>query len=115
MLHLYQSEFAKLLEKKLGILAEIIVNQITLAPENIEGDLAFPCFKIAKDFAKNPAELASELAKELDSQLQYSPQDQQLFSAFISVGPYINALIKKEAFAQQVITTIQEKKADYGR
>ena len=86
MLYSYQQAFAKLLEQQLGILQEILADQITLAPENIEGDLAFPCFKIAKDFAKNPAELANDLAKQLNAELQHATNEkEQLFSSFIAV------------------------------
>lgn len=79
MLHMYQHEFAKLLEQQLGILQEILEEQIGLAPDNIEGDFAFPCFKIAKDFGKNPAELAKETAEKLNQ------HPNQIFSSFIAV------------------------------
>ncbi|MDR0860517.1 MAG: hypothetical protein LBO09_06160 [Candidatus Peribacteria bacterium] len=108
MLTTYQSAFAQLLEKHLGILSEVLQEQITLAPDTIEGDLAFPCFRIAKDFGKNPA----ELAKDLVSKLKH--EETQIFSAFLAVGPYVNAVIKEEVLAKEVLTEITEKKADYG-
>jgi arginyl-tRNA synthetase len=85
MLSLYQLEFAKLLEKQLGILSEVIIAQIVLAPENVEGDLAFPCFRIAKDFAKNPSELAKDLAEALNNVLPSPAADNQIFSFFVAV------------------------------
>jgi arginyl-tRNA synthetase len=74
----------------------------------VEGDLAFPCFKIAKDFAKNPAELAKDIVGKLNT------EKSQLFSSFLAVGPYVNAIIKEEILAKEVLTEITEKKADYG-
>jgi arginyl-tRNA synthetase len=85
MLSDYQSAFARLLEKQLGILSEVLQDQITLAPENIQGDLAFPCFRIAKDFGKNPAELAKDLAKKLNKELQSPPTTNQIFSDFLAL------------------------------
>ncbi|MDR3168835.1 MAG: hypothetical protein LBU27_03640 [Candidatus Peribacteria bacterium] len=85
MLSDYQSAFAKLLEKQLGILSEVLQDQITLAPENIQGDLAFPCFRIAKDFGTNPAELAKDLAKKLNKELQSPTTANQIFSSFLAL------------------------------
>ncbi|MDR2190966.1 MAG: hypothetical protein LBP53_07560 [Candidatus Peribacteria bacterium] len=92
----------------------MLQTHIVLAPENVEGDLAFPCFKIAKEFSKSPADLAKELAEKLNA-TQHSEKGNQLFSAFVAVGPYVNASITSATFAQHIITTIWEQKADYGK
>jgi arginyl-tRNA synthetase len=63
----------------------VLQEQITLAPENVEGDLAFPCFKIAKEFAKNPAELAKDLAEKLNKELESQATTHQLFSSFLAL------------------------------
>ena len=109
MLQHYLQEFAKLLKKQTWILEETLLNQITLAPENIEGDLAFPCFRIAKEFSRNPNELAKELTEKL------SQEEHQFFERFIAVWPYVNAIIESETFAQSLLTEIQEKQTDYGQ
>ncbi|MDR0650525.1 MAG: hypothetical protein LBG59_03860 [Candidatus Peribacteria bacterium] len=82
----------------------MLQEQITLAPENVEGDLAFPCFKIAKEFAKNPTELAKDITKKLNKAV--ASETSQPFSSFLALGPYVNAFIKEGMFAQQVITEI---------
>jgi len=38
---------------------------IEIPPENIEGDLAFPCFQISKELKKNPNIIAQELSTKL--------------------------------------------------
>jgi arginyl-tRNA synthetase len=81
----------------------------------VEGDFAFPCFKIAKDFRKNPAELAKETAEKMNNLLTKEENENQLFEQFIAVGPYVNAIIKKEILAKTIIQTVNEKKSDYGR
>ncbi len=49
MISSFITSFAALLEPHLGRSKELLAEQITLAPENIQGDLAFPCFKCAKE------------------------------------------------------------------
>jgi arginyl-tRNA synthetase len=79
--------------------------------------LAFPCFKIAKEFAKSPTDLANELAHKLTTEKNQFPDaaDHQLFVSFFAVGPYVNTYIHGAIFAETVLTEILTKKADYGR
>lgn len=109
MLKTYQREFAKALEQQLGILQEILEEQIVLAPDNIQGDFAFPCFRIAKEFWKNPGELAMETAENMNK------KSSQLFEKYIAVGPYVNVILKKDTLAKQVISEISAKKSEYGK
>ena len=109
MLNSYFQQFAQLLSRQFKISEDTILEQITLAPDNIEGDLAFPTFKFSKQFWKNPAEFAKDIAEKMHQ------HQNQLFSSFIAVGPYINAIINQEFLAKSIITTIKEKKSDYGK
>jgi arginyl-tRNA synthetase len=90
---------------------ELIKDQIVLAPDNIEGDLAFPCFRVAKDAAKNPVEFAKDIAEKMNQGLQNA----DIFERFVAVGPYVNAIINQAFLAKHIIQEIREKKADYGR
>ncbi|MDR2415300.1 MAG: hypothetical protein LBD75_01430 [Candidatus Peribacteria bacterium] len=58
---------------------------MTLAPQNVEGDLAFPCFRIAKEFAKSPVDLATDLAEKLNKELSSQTSTSQLFSSFLAL------------------------------
>lgn len=87
MFQTFKTEFAQLLAKIFPLSAQEIENEIALAPENIEGDFAFPCFKLSKIFHKTPIEIAKQGIEEL------SKMESQLFSSFVMVGPYLNAKI----------------------
>ena len=87
MFQTFKTEFAQLLAKIFPLSAQEIENEITLAPENVEGDFAFPCFKLSKILQKTPIEIAKQGIEEL------SKMESQLFSSFVMVGPYLNAKI----------------------
>jgi arginyl-tRNA synthetase len=66
MLIHYIEGFAQLLATATGLPYEDIFLMIEIPPENISGDLAFPCFQLAKELKKAPPVIAGEMAKKLD-------------------------------------------------
>ncbi len=70
------------------------------------GDLALPCFSLAKSLKKNPAQITQDLAKSL--------QIPQGFKKVVSVGGYLNFFFEDLFWAHVVIDEIQEKKAKVG-
>lgn len=98
----YKKKFAEILQKKLTESSiEELISQIQLTPENIEGDLAFPCFKFAKEFKKAPPIIAQEMVKELANE------------NVIAIGPYINFKINNNQLAQELIENILRKKENF--
>ncbi|MCR5412365.1 MAG: hypothetical protein K6E76_05300 [Patescibacteria group bacterium] len=87
MFQTFKTEFAQLLAKIFPLSAQELENEITLAPENVEGDFAFPCFKLSKTLQKTPIEIAKQGIEAL------SNMESQIFSSFVMVGPYLNAKI----------------------
>ncbi len=71
-------------------------------PEN--GDLAFPCFQLAKSLKQAPPKIAAELAGKLDL-----PAD---FERVEAKGPYLNFFLKKEAVIEQVSAEVDEHYGD---
>lgn len=57
------------------------------------GDLAFPCFRVAKALGKNPAQLATELAGLIFIE----------GADLIAAGPYLNLKLRPEARAKEVL------------
>lgn len=112
MIAQYIDAFARLLARYLPFPSEFLATQITLAPENVEGDLAFPCFRLAKELGKNPAQIATETLAQLNGELQ--GEQHPLFLSFVAVGPYINAHLHPSAVAQQLLHTISTAKERYG-
>ena len=65
------------------------------------GDLAFPCFRAAKQLGRNPAQLAQELAATL----------QVPGASLVAAGPYLNLKLAPEARAAAVLGGILEAPA----
>ena len=70
-------------------------------PKNGElGDLAFPCFRVAKALGKSPAQLAAELAS------QIAIEGAELMAA----GPYLNLKLRPETRAREVLGSLLASK-----
>ncbi len=65
------------------------------------GDLAFPCFRAAKQLGKNPVALAQELAASLHVE----------GAALVAAGPYLNLKLAPETRAQAVLGAILQAPA----
>jgi len=65
MLKKYKKLFAEILEKKLAniLSQEEIEKLVERPPSNIPGDLAFPCFQLAKALKKSSQQIAQEIAE----------------------------------------------------
>ncbi|MEI7741831.1 MAG: arginine--tRNA ligase [bacterium] len=70
------------------------------------GDVAFPCFRLAKGMGRNPAEVASEYAAKI------LPRD--LVREARAVGPYINFFMNIDAVAADSNKQISLLKSKYG-
>jgi arginyl-tRNA synthetase len=93
MIQAYKEHFALLLQDKIGVPLEEILDIIEISPDNIPGDLAFPCFQLSKVLKKSPAMIAEDLKNQLSS---------PYFSKFEVIGPYLNAHINTQKFISDV-------------
>jgi arginyl-tRNA synthetase len=73
-----------------------------------QGDLAFPCFQLAKVLRKAP----SKIAQELSSKLQGKSLD--LFEKVEPAGGYVNVFLNKSIVAKEILKEIMEHKEHYG-
>ena len=69
------------------------------------GDLAFPCFQLAKALKKAPAQIANEFAAALSS---------PLFTKVEAVGPYINIHFDGVIAGKEIVSEILAKGKSYG-
>ena len=79
---------------------------ITEPPKPEMGDLAFPCFSLAKELRKSPGIIAKELAGAFVCD--------GLFVEAKAVGPYLNVIIDGSRIAVEVIGAIHESRELYG-
>jgi arginyl-tRNA synthetase len=98
MIEKYIQQFAEILHKETKLPVEDILAMIEIPPENIPGDLAFPCFHLAKQAKTNPNALAQQFAKTFSH---------PSFETFAAVGGYLNAHIKKSDFISKFFTNVE--------
>ena len=107
MFNSFKYQFAELLAPHLPLDLDQITSLIVPAPENIAGDLAFPCFQLAKSLGKAPNLIANELKEQIEKNNLW------IFSEVIAVWPYINALFDPKKLAETVLTQIKDQKSDF--
>ncbi len=96
---------------KIAEITELDRNQVEgaveIPPEQKLGDLAFPCFVLAKTMRMAPPVIAKNLAEKFS-------QDSYIAKAE-AVGGYLNFFYNRAEFTKSVISEIEEKGADYGK
>ncbi|WLR56895.1 arginine--tRNA ligase [Mesobacillus subterraneus] len=73
-----------------------------------QGDMAFPCFQLAKMMRKPPVAIAKDVSSRLQNQIDGS------FNRFEAAGGYINAYLNKACVAKELLHEIRQKKNHYG-
>lgn len=73
-----------------------------------QGDLAFPCFQLAKLMRTAPAKIAEELSQRLQG------VSLELFEKVEPAGGYVNVFLNKTSVANDVLNNIIEQKEHYG-
>ena len=84
---------------------EKIVQLIETPKYETHGDLAFPCFELAKVLKKSPVQIANELVEQIHS---------DIFSKVEAVGPYVNVFLNRKEISIPIIEEILQKKEKYG-
>lgn len=102
LLSLYKQYFAELLHTETDIAIDELINLIEFPPANIPGDLAFPCFQLAKQMQQNPNTIAKQFVNQLSS---------PYFFSFEALGGYLNAHIQKTDFVAQFFAQKKENPA----
>lgn len=100
---LYAEELHKSLNEHLD--AETIYGLIETPKYETHGDLAFPCFPLAKALRKAPMMIAQDVATSIDS---------PMFSKVEAVGPYVNVFLSREFSSKQTLNTVLTEKEQYG-
>ncbi len=102
MLNSYKKVFAELISKSdINLSINEILLAIEIVPSNIQWDLWFPCFKLAKEFKKSPNQIAQDFVSQIND-----PQ-------VIAVGPYVNYVMPASNLAKNIITKINQDKSAF--
>ncbi|WP_026672539.1 arginine--tRNA ligase [Alkalihalobacterium bogoriense] len=70
------------------------------------GDLAFPCFSLAKSLRKAPQQIAVDIANKITH---------PLFEKVEATGPYVNVFLQKKKVGETIVKKIIETKGTYGQ
>ncbi len=96
---------AKELSKLTAVKQEDILKLISVPPSSELGDFSFPCFSLAKQFKKNPIEIAQDLSKRVSS---------KSFEKIEAKGPYLNFFVDKKDIAKKTLSMILKEREKYG-
>ncbi len=99
-----KKELAKLISLKTKLKTEEIESMLQSPVDPLLGDFAFPCFKLAQIFKKNPA----EIAKQLESEIKL----EKTITKVEAKGPYLNFFLDKKSEISQLFKELTE---NYGR
>lgn len=83
---------------------EELLKTMEIPPEETMGDLALPCFVMAKKMRKNPALIASELVDKLKEQ-----KDALGIEKAENVGAYCNIYLKRDVFVKKCFEMLQKE------
>lgn len=100
-------EIANSIAAVCDVAADEIAAAIEVPANSDMGDYAYPCFKLAKVLRKAPPLIAQEIGEKL--QLPVGICEMKI------VGAYINFFMDKPFYAKQVLQSVLEQGADYGK
>ncbi|BCJ87140.1 arginine--tRNA ligase [Effusibacillus dendaii] len=109
---MYRQQIAEQLEKYTSFNAEQIYGLLEIPKEETHGDVAFPCFQLAKQFRKAPAGIAAELAEQINRDTQAN--ENSLIDRAVAVGGYLNFFLKRERIMADTLISIATMGDRYG-
>ncbi|MEH7399642.1 arginine--tRNA ligase [Gottfriedia acidiceleris] len=103
----YVNMYSEQIEKALnGSLTLTEINSLIEKPHYADqGDLAFPCFQLAKALKKSPVIIAKEIASLINH---------DLIEKVEANGPYVNCFLNKKLVSKQVIELVLGQGKEYG-
>jgi len=88
--------------------AKVGLQEIVAPPKPDMGDLAYGCFRLAKERGKNPADVAREIAEKI------AAGDQSVESV-TAQGPYVNVKLHASDLCDRVTREMERMGDEYGR
>lgn len=85
---------------------ETVENAIEVPPDEKMGDLAFPCFPLAKVMRKAPPVIAQELSEKLS--------DDDMIDKVQPAGGYLNFFFNRELFISETVKEIEKAPEKWG-
>ena len=106
----FKQEIAKYIEKVVDIEKSELEKYIEKPKDVINGDYAFPCFRLAKQLKKAPQIIAEDRKEKIESDIEKSKEIEKVEIA----GGYLNFYINKILITEEVLKEIS-KSDEYGK
>lgn len=90
-----------------GLDKNTVSGAVEIPPEEKMGDLAFPCFPLAKIMRKAPPLIAKELAEKFTGD--------SVLDKCEAVGGYVNFFFSREEFISDVVKNVRNAGSDWGK
>lgn len=100
-------DFKQHIIDKLSALTGQEIKSVETPPDEKLGDLAFPCFPLAKTMRKSPAVIAQDLAAQLSAD--------ELIDHVDAVGGYLNFFYNRAAYIEDTVNAARNAGGDWGR
>jgi len=104
----YKLHLAELMATLTDLSQDELYKSIETPPDSRLGDMAFPCFRLARSMKKAPTDIAQEIYVKL---MEVKPS---WIGKAIATGPYINVFLDKTAYVAGVLAAIQSAGESYG-
>ena len=104
---MYKSELAKRIFEMIDHEIKLQeIHDLIEKPKIIQhGDLAFPCFVLAKKLKTSPNRIAIQMSEKIES---------PLFEKVEGVGGYLNVFLNKKLVTHKLLTEMDKSKSEYG-
>ncbi len=101
-----KERIAELLAKPSKLRKNKVLELVEIPKDSKMGDFAFPCFVLAKEFKKNPAEIAKNITDSLKNNFEFERVE--------AVGGYVNFYLNRIAMAEEILKKIGKEKEKFG-
>jgi arginyl-tRNA synthetase len=78
------------------------------------GDLAFPCFVLAKSWKKSPVDIAKNIVAQIENHKNQSAEFASSVEKIEARGPYVNFFYRQSNYFQGVVTEVLQQDGAYG-
>lgn len=102
----FKEKIAKQIQNCLETKIDGLENYIEIPKDILNGDYAFPCFRLAKELKKAPQVIANDIKEKLTI-------DEEVIEKIEVAGGYLNFYIKKDVLAKEVLKEMDVKE-NYG-
>ena len=103
----FKKEIANSIAKVVELNVEELKSFIEVPKDSVNGDYAFPCFKLAKELKKSPMIIANEIKEKI-------VLDVAVIEKVDVVSGYLNFFVNKEKLAEVIVNEFKTNK-EYGK